>query len=305
MQAEMRVKSRTASHTSFEDWYRHGSLSPAVRGVWPTGALNSTLIEAIHPGGDLSDPAHPDIVLGVPLPTFSPAHISADIGFGKIQERVREHHFFLLPAHTANIIHIDGTTHCLTLSLPEKTVRATLESAGVPSTTDFGRLYTNYFADPFLMAGMLRLHGWCGPHHASHGLARESLLLTMMVRLAELARTPAAPAFNPAPGGLTRWQTKRVIDRLHTDLAASPPLDELALLVGLSQFHFCRAFKKSMGLSPIQYLIAQRMERAARLLAATQLPIAEIAQSVGYEDPAYFTRLFRQKTGMTPSAVRS
>ena len=64
MQAETPVESKMTPAASFEDWYRHGSLSPSVRGVWPTGALGSTLIEAVHPGGDLSDPAHPDIVLG-------------------------------------------------------------------------------------------------------------------------------------------------------------------------------------------------------------------------------------------------
>ena len=54
----------------------------------------------------------------------------------------------------------------------------------------------------------------------------------------------------------------------------------------------------------MQYLIAQRIARATQLLTATQLPIAGIAAEVGYDDPAYFSRLYRLHTGRVPSAVR-
>lgn len=307
MQAEMPVESRAGLPSSAEDWYLHGPHSKFISTLWRPGALRSALFDTCQPAGDMSDPPTPDIALVLPLalPGSSNSRVRIDVGAGLFEDQVRENHLFLQPAHAINNVLIDGPHRLLVLSLPLLEANRTLQSSGIAPVQDFGRLHAHYFVDPFIEASLLRLRDWCGPNHASHGLARESLLLTMMLRLAELARSPAVAAFNLAPGGLTRWQTKRVIDRLHADLAASPPLEELAMLVGLSQFHFCRAFKKSLGLSPIQYLIAQRIERAARLLTATQLPIAEIALSVGYEDPAYFTRLFRQKIGVTPSVMRS
>ncbi len=304
MHADLPVESKIKPLPSFEDWYQHGGLAQYVAHRWTPGGMGSSLFESNQPAGDMSDPPTPDIALVLPLPGSSDSRIRIDVGAGLFEDRVRQNHLFLHPAHAINNVMVDGPHRLLILSVPLQEVNRTLERLGIPAVHDFGHLHANYFTDPLVESGLLRLREWCSPAHASHGLARESLLSTMMVRLAELARGPSAPAFKTATGGLARWQAMRVIDRMHSDLATSPPLEDLAASVGLSAYHFCRAFKKSLGLSPIQYLIAQRMDRAAKLLLATELPVAEIAQAVGYEDPAYFARLFRQKTALTPSELR-
>lgn len=290
---------------SFEHWYRTGVLSPHVRGLWSVGAMEGTLIDSVQPAGDLSDPATPDLVLGVAFTLGQPARIVADLGFGKVIDAVRSDHCFLLPAHAANEMVIDGPTRSLTLSMPHVEVLEALKGVPGCEQPDFGKLHAGYFHDPFLLASVWRLRDLCAPEHATHGIARETLLLSMLIRLAELSASGGRmPKLSEAPGGLARWQVRRVVDRLHADLARSPSLGELAASIDLSAHHFCRAFKVSVGRSPIQYLIEQRMQRAAGLLASTRLPIAEIAAEVGYEDPSYFARLFREKTGKTPSAIR-
>ncbi|MDZ7826801.1 MAG: AraC family transcriptional regulator [Gammaproteobacteria bacterium] len=82
-------------------------------------------------------------------------------------------------------------------------------------------------------------------------------------------------------------------------------LDAMAEAAGLSRFHFAKVYKKATGSSPLQAFIHMKVERACRLLDASELPVREIATSLGYEDPYYFSRLFRSVIGFPPTAYRA
>ena len=82
-------------------------------------------------------------------------------------------------------------------------------------------------------------------------------------------------------------------------------LSSLAELAGLSEGHFCRVFKKYTHMRPVEYITNLRIERAKDLLL--ELPpkaIAEIATGVGYTSAAYFSKIFKEKTGVTPEEYR-
>ena len=81
-------------------------------------------------------------------------------------------------------------------------------------------------------------------------------------------------------------------------------VDDIAKAVGVSRSHLYRAFQAVYGCSPSEYLIRCRLQRARQLLSATALPVGTVAASAGFEDPLYFSRLFRQRTGQSPSAWR-
>lgn len=68
--------------------------------------------------------------------------------------------------------------------------------------------------------------------------------------------------------------------------------------------HFHRLFKEQTGLPPLEYATKLRMEKGARLLLGTELSVKEIAFACGYEDSKYFSRLFRQREGMSPKQYR-
>jgi AraC family transcriptional regulator len=72
----------------------------------------------------------------------------------------------------------------------------------------------------------------------------------------------------------------------------------------LSQYHFARAFRKSTGLTPQQYLMQQRIERAKQLLASEDLPLVEISLRAGFKNQSHFTTLFRKFTKLTPKTWR-
>ena len=105
-------------------------------------------------------------------------------------------------------------------------------------------------------------------------------------------------------GGLRPRALKRVREYIETHLEDNITIQVLAEIVGLSMFHFARAFKESEGLSPHAYLIQCRVRRVQELLANTNLPLAEIAMASGFSDQSHCTRRFRERMGITPSNYR-
>ena len=67
---------------------------------------------------------------------------------------------------------------------------------------------------------------------------------------------------------------------------------------------FRAAFKKHTGVSPGEYIIAQRISVACRLLAQTDMSVSAIAADIGYGDQYYFSRIFKKKMGMAPLKYR-
>ncbi|WP_168433649.1 PocR ligand-binding domain-containing protein [Pontiella sulfatireligans] len=96
-----------------------------------------------------------------------------------------------------------------------------------------------------------------------------------------------------------------VIQRIHDHPELELPLEEASRMVGRSPSTVTRLFKKVTGRSFKQYLVGHRMEQAvAQLKARPNSPVAEIALAVGYDDPLYFSRIFRKFHGISPSECR-
>lgn len=90
-----------------------------------------------------------------------------------------------------------------------------------------------------------------------------------------------------------------------TEAGAEPVnMKTLARSLGVSYPHFRRVFKTSTGLPPQQYLLNLRINRAKQLMEEPGIKLSDVARRAGFEDPYYFSRLFKQKTGITPSQWR-
>ncbi len=88
------------------------------------------------------------------------------------------------------------------------------------------------------------------------------------------------------------------------NIAGQLRLEELAAAANLSKYHFSVQYKKLTGYSPIKHFIHMKMEHACFLLDASALSIGEIAAELGYDDALYFSRLFRQTLGVSPTRYR-
>ena len=97
----------------------------------------------------------------------------------------------------------------------------------------------------------------------------------------------------------------RAIYCIEQNLTRKFTLSELAREARMSEAHFCRRFKAITGLSPWDYLITRRLEKAKELLTTTDWPILEIALECGFCDSSYLTRLFRRYEKSTPTRYRT
>jgi AraC family transcriptional regulator len=126
-----------------------------------------------------------------------------------------------------------------------------------------------------------------------------SLLAVQLIRY--FGSTP------PAPGRehLTPRQIRVVTDLIRASYNTPHTVESLAAAVQLSPFHFARAFRNTIGLTPAEFVRRERIARAAELLQQTNLPVQEIAQRTGFASHAHFTQVFRKSMGASPADFRS
>ena len=91
---------------------------------------------------------------------------------------------------------------------------------------------------------------------------------------------------------------------IESNYSQSVNIQVIADYLNIERTYLYRLFKDITGSSPQEYLLDYRIRRACSLLAETELPVSDIARSVGYEDALYFSRLFKQKKGRTPTQYR-
>ena len=111
--------------------------------------------------------------------------------------------------------------------------------------------------------------------------------------------------FYSHPGGLTESKLLLVTDYINDNIASEIKLLDLASLAGISQYHFSRLFKKSLGISPNQYVIKQRVEGAKSLLKNPELSVTDVALQCGFNSHSHFGQHFRRFTGFTPKQYRA
>jgi AraC family transcriptional regulator len=108
-----------------------------------------------------------------------------------------------------------------------------------------------------------------------------------------------------AAGGLSGAARRRVLDfvDMHLD-SADLSLPWLATQAHLSEFHFARMFRVSMGCTVHDWVAARRLDRARALLRETTLPLADIAAACGYAGASHLSRHVKAATGATPGQLR-
>ena len=145
-------------------------------------------------------------------------------------------------------------------------------------------------------------------------LREKRIAYDLMVRshviglMAQLFRSHLAAGSSPEQTAKNASSYDRImpaIQLIKSDLSQRPSLDDLAAACHLSPSHFSRLFRQIVGSAPQKFDAQIRLKTAASLLKSTDLTVTEIARSVGFDDPAYFARSFRQRFGVTPSEARS
>lgn len=129
---------------------------------------------------------------------------------------------------------------------------------------------------------------------------RERLALNRLE--AALIQLQAAKPDSHSPGD---GRILKAIEWVLTHLNQSPSIDAIASAAGVSTSHFSALFRKETGKSVMSFVEDERMRRARAMLQYTRKPIGEIALTVGYNDPFYFSNRFRNRYNESPRAYRT
>lgn len=136
----------------------------------------------------------------------------------------------------------------------------------------------------------------CRPHYEEVLIHYLELLLISISRLQE--RKPRNKS------DFVMKEIDSALAYFHSHYSSRISIDEYARAHGMSVSWFIRSFREYAGETPAQYILSLRISNAQTLLESTTDSIMEIADSVGYDNPLYFSRLFRKQCGISPSEFR-
>ncbi|MBR2354316.1 MAG: helix-turn-helix domain-containing protein [Clostridia bacterium] len=98
---------------------------------------------------------------------------------------------------------------------------------------------------------------------------------------------------------------ERSLRVIHASYQTDLKIPELAALENLSHSRYITVFREQMGMSPTAYIIRRRMSAACELLENTDIPVKQVGGLVGYNDPHFFSKLFKKHVGCSPSDYRA
>ena len=132
----------------------------------------------------------------------------------------------------------------------------------------------------------------------------EALCLAILTRLLSMRGHSNLPATGRRMAPLPKWRLKRVVDYVNAHLASRITLADLASAAGRTRMHFAAQFRVATGSRPHDFVLRRRIERAQQLLRDPSLALADIALSVGFQNQAHFTTVFKRFSGATPHRWR-
>ena len=210
----------------------------------------------------------------------------------------------IIPAGTRTAWSIKGAHRFNNLWLPPKLVdeafaQMTPDAGDGPEVSCVvdGRDFVMERLSEIVIAEMRR------PEHPAQRLTCEAAFLALAAQALTLGAATHSAQYQTA-GLLSKRAVADVMEYIENNLDQCIGLAELGAIAGVSRFHITRSFRKSTGISPMEFLEQTRIRRAMTLLRSNELRLSEVALAVGFADQSHFTRRFRAITGVTPGAFR-
>ncbi|MEO0388477.1 MAG: AraC family transcriptional regulator [Pseudomonadota bacterium] len=160
------------------------------------------------------------------------------------------------------------------------------------------------FSDADLCAAGVMLRDALESDDLTSGVMFEAMSRVLLVKLLQ-RYGQQRPEDLALSARFTSQHYGRVLAFIRANLERTISVDDLAAVAGMSASHFGRVFKATVGETPMQYVMAYRVEQAIAMMKDPARPLGDIALACGFADQAHFSRSFKQVTGQTPRQFRA
>lgn len=259
-----------------------------------------TLEHCVLRSGELPAHRHREHVVIVSLTDGCEGELITESGIG-VRGTRRRGNVCVLPAGLEHQAALDGNSEHVALYVDPLLITRAASDAQLSGSFEVAERYSR--SDKVISSVAMALLGELDSERLSGRLYGESLANVLAVHLLRYySNTTSRPV--TFTGGLSASKLRQVTDYIADNYSSDLKLAELAQVAGMSSFHFAREFKRTTGVTPHQYLIKHRVERAKAMLAKDNLPLIEVSLRSGFSHQSHFTRLFRRVTGTTPHSYR-
>ncbi len=206
----------------------------------------------------------------------------------------------IIPANIGQKCAWDANGDFIILSIETTAFAAAIDESKQPEQVEL----LPHFAtpDPLVLQIGLAIKNALQNHSSGSRLYAETMVNALAVHLLQhySARKPKIKEYL---NGLSKHQLNIIIEYIQNNLDKDLGLKELAFLLHMSPHYFCQLFKQSMRMTPHQYVIQTRVNRAKELLLSRKYSIAQIALMVGFANQSHLNRHFKKLLGVTPGKI--
>ncbi len=263
-------------------------------------AWDGVLLEEYSVPALLECPVRVNSTVLLHLQTGSPARHDLHSGRKLHRTLIRAGGMHLIPPGQKRSLISHDHTDCLVLSMEPSFLRRSLADLLPDENLELVEKFA--FEDIQIERLLKALHAEAKLGAPNGKLFAESLATALAVYLAQ-QYSAASPKMQIRRDGLPP-RLHRVLNYIGDKLDDNLSLSELADIAGMNLFYFARLFKQSTGMSPHQYVLDQRIQRAKQLLRNSPITILEASVRTGFVDQAHFTKVFRRLVGLTPTQYR-
>ena len=210
----------------------------------------------------------------------------------------------ITPADVPLSVRWEGEENCLQIQLADEFLKTVARETIAEDCDRLTLQPTFQIRNPQLESIGSMLFAEYQKQLSGNSLCIDSLANLLAIQLLR-THTTTNPHLAVYEGGLPQHQLRQVLDYIEASLNQDIKLADLAGLIDMSQFHFSRLFKQSLGISPHRYLLQQRLEKAKQLLQNSDRLIIDIALECGFNNHSHLSKQFKQMIGLTPKAFRT
>ena len=284
---------------------RQGLLTPLL----PNKSVLSSEIIAwegmaleAHTANSCFIPEHEHPTHFLQLQTGGPVRYEVSTGRKTISETAGPGTIFVCPRGTQDHALWKGPTNRITVVLHPRLLTRTLEETA--HCADLELMEHWNLRDRRIESLMLALYADIEDGSSAERLYGESIGTALSVYLTQKFAV-FRPKIASYHGGIPLARLKRVTEYIEAHLDEDITLSALAEISGMGSHYFCELFKQSVHLSPYQYVVRRRVERAKGYLQDSHLRVIDAGVAAGFKNQSHFAKVFKRIVGATPSQFRA